>query len=205
MRFAAILFTLALTGCALDPIERLSEDIDNESAGVRKAAILQLAGMSDDRATALLLDVLQDDIDPLVCTMAGVALVKVGRARGDERPNMLLKRIGFVANDPHLSEHNRARAAWTLGEIGNRQAIPILRAASGGPAVAEQVANALVKLGDASYGLAFEISSGAFTERALAPPGFDEDIRKVATEPMVALPSVAAIEVANEEDEEAAP
>lgn len=167
---AAAALGLALTvGCALDPMERLWEDIDSPDVEVRKAAVLELANMRDDRAIEALVEVLESDEE--IFDMAGVALVKQGRESVATRtPDPVITMVAGVMNNPHLPQGNRARAAWVLGEIGNREAVPALRTGAGAldPAgaaavhVQAQAKLALKKLGDASQGEPFELAMGMF-------------------------------------------
>lgn len=167
---AAAALGLALTaGCALDPMERLSEDTDSPDAAVRTAAVLELANLRDDRAIEALVEVLESDEE--IFDMAGVALVKQGRETITKRkPDPVIAMVAGVMNNIHLPQGNRARAAWVLGEVGDREAIPALRTGAGAkdPAAADalhvqaQAKLALKKLGDASEGAPFELAMGMF-------------------------------------------
>lgn len=164
---ASLLFVMA--GCALDPMERLSEQIDSQDVKVRQAAVLELANLRDDRAIDALAEVLDGDEE--VYDMAGVALVKQGRENvTDKKPDPVITRLSQIMNNMHTPEANRARAAWALGEIGDREAIPALRGGTGAklpsgdpaPAVQEQAKLALKKLGNDSDGAAFELPMSIF-------------------------------------------
>lgn len=190
---------LILSGCALDPMERLSEDIDSQDPAVRKAAVLELAKLDDERAIEALVEVLESD--EVAFDMAGVALVKQGRENvTEEKPDPVLTMVAGVMNNVHLPVGNRARAAWVLGEIGDREAIPALRGGAAAklantlPAVPvqDQAKLSLKKLGDASDGAPYEISMDTFKK--------GEVLDKLPEVPPVAPPEV---EEAEEEDETA--
>jgi HEAT repeat protein len=159
-----------ISGCALDPMEKLSEDIDSEDVAVRKAAVLQLANLRDDRAIEALVEVLVND--EVLYDMAGVALVKQGRDVVTKRkPDPIITMAGNAMKNIHSSLGNRARAAWVLGEIGDREAVPVLRegtttktaAAEEAVPVQDQAKLSLKKLGNDSDGQAFELPMGTFT------------------------------------------
>jgi HEAT repeat protein len=163
------LAVLALGGCAVDPMERLTEDIKQQDKAVRERAVLSLANLDDERATQSLVDVLESDDE--LCDMAGVALVKKGREVKEpdpKKPNPVVDEVAKVLNNAHLSEPFRGRAAWVLGEIGDRRAIPALQGASTGAKVGEKVAavvramatQALEKLGAVSAGRPYDIPMG---------------------------------------------
>lgn len=165
----AVMMPLLLSGCALDPMEKLSEDIDSQDINVRKAAVLTLANLRDDRALEALVDVLTND--EFLFDMAGVALVKQGREVVTVRkPDVILTMVGNAMKNVHSSLPNRARAAWVLGEIGDREAIGVLRvgltakdaAAADAILVQDACKLALKKLGNDSDGAAFELPMGTF-------------------------------------------
>lgn len=168
---AAVLLLAAMavvTGCALDPIERLSEDIKSQDKSVREAAVLQLANIDDDRTVDLLTEVLESDDE--LFNMAGVALVKKGREVDEpdpKKPNPVVEAVAKVLKNGHLAEPFRARAAWTLGEIGDRRAIPHLQAGQAaltGDKEALLVRNvskqSLEKIGFFSDGRAYDLGMG---------------------------------------------
>ena len=152
-----------VTGCAVDPMERLSQDVEVPDVAIRERAIYALANLSDSRAIRTLLEVLESDEQ--MYDLAAVALVKKGRELS-ERPktNPVVEEVTELLGKQHLGEPFRARAAWVLGEIGDRAAIPALRTASGaGPGlslVVDQANQSLEKLGDASQGCSYEIPLG---------------------------------------------
>jgi HEAT repeat protein len=165
--FALVL--VALAGCSVDPMERLTEDIKSQDKSIRERAVLTLANLEDERAVDSLVDVLEGDDE--LCDMAGVALVKKGREVKEpdpKKPNPVVDQVGKVLNNTHLAEPFRGRAAWVLGEIGDRRAIPPLQAAQTGAKVGEKPAlvvremakQGLEKLGNLSAVRAFDIPMG---------------------------------------------
>jgi hypothetical protein len=107
--------------------------------------------------------------DLTIGDMAGVALVKKGRERTTkQKPDPLLDAISKVMGNLHTSEANRARAAWVLGEIGDRMAIPALKgalaaktaAATDALLVRQAAQESLEKLGYDTAGRAYEIPKG---------------------------------------------
>jgi HEAT repeat protein len=172
----ALLLVMAwgLSGCAIDPMVRLNEDIEAEDVDVRREAVLTLANLDDPRSIVALNDVFEGDEE--LRDMAAVALVKKGREQvTDRKPDPIIEGIAALANNVHLSEIVRARAAWILGEIGDREAIPALKTAAGAklannePAtlVREQATQALEKLGYKSAGRPFEIPMGTLENQVV--------------------------------------
>jgi HEAT repeat protein len=157
------------SGCAVDPMERLADDIKSQDRPTRERAILQLANLEDERTIPPLVDVLEGDDE--LCDIAGVALVKKGReveAPDPKQPNPVIDELAKVVNSPHLAERFRCRATWALGEIGDRRAIPALQAAQAAklgdkPAllVQDQAKQALEKLGFFSDGRPFDLGPQA--------------------------------------------
>ncbi len=148
-------------GCAIDPMEQLSQDIESQDLVVRHRAVVALANLKDDRAMEALVDVLQGDEE--LCDLAGVALVKKGREWPEKKkPNAVVEAVGRVAKNTHLLEKVRARACWVLGEIGDREAVPILKGllTDTKAAVKEQAKIALEKLGYYTDGRAYDIAWG---------------------------------------------
>ncbi|MGC9319293.1 MAG: HEAT repeat domain-containing protein [Armatimonadota bacterium] len=165
-------FVVLACGCAVDPMMRLNEDIEAEDVAVRRAAVLELANLDDPRAIMALNEVFEDDDE--LRDMAAVALLKKGREEATERkPDPIIEGIAALANNVHLSQPVRARAAWILGEIGDREAIPALKTAAGAKTaggvaaelVQEQANKALEKLGYKSTGQAFEIPMGTLADQ----------------------------------------
>lgn len=157
---AAVAVIIA-AGCAVDPMEQLTQNVDSQKVDVRAKAVLALANLDDDRATDLLVDVLQSDED--MCDEAGVALVKKGREwPAKKKPNAVVDAVAKVAANTHLLDKTRARACWVLGEIGDRQAVPALKGllADAIVPVATQSKIALEKLGYYTEGRAFDIPMG---------------------------------------------
>jgi hypothetical protein len=164
---AALLVGLA-AGCSVDPMERLSEDIKSQDVEKRRAAVLTLANLDDDRAVDALIDVLEGDDE--LCDMAGVALVKKGREVEEpdpKKPNPVIDLVAKVLTNAHLAESFRARAAWVIGEIGDRRGIPPLQAGQTAltglkPAtlVRDISKQSLEKLGFFSVGRQFDIPMG---------------------------------------------
>jgi hypothetical protein len=168
---AAMLVALAMAvtvGCAVDPIERLSEDIKSQEKTTREQAILLMAKLDDDRTIELLTDMLESDDE--LFNKAAVVLVKKGRDVDEvdpKKPNPVVDVVGKVLNNAHLAEPFRARAAWVLGEIGDRRAIPALQAGQGAkvgekPAVMVQdyAKQGLEKLGFFTDGRPFDLAPG---------------------------------------------
>ena len=169
---AAILVVLCSTGCAIDPMERLVEDIEAEDLQKRETAVIRLANLDDPRALVALSEVFEDDEE--LMDMAAVALVKKGRElKTDEKPDPIIEGIASLGNNVHLPERVRARAVWMLGEIGDREAIPALKTAksatlgSGHAATfaRTQAGEALEKLGHSDVGRAYEIPMGQLADQ----------------------------------------
>lgn len=172
-----------LSGCGLDPMERLNEDIEAEDIQIRRTAVLTLANLDDRRAVLALSEVFEDDDE--LRDMAAVALVKKGREQvTDQKPDPIIEGIAALANNIHLSEIVRARAAWILGEIGDREAIPALKIATAAKTagganallVREQATQALEKLGYQETGREFEMAMGSLENQTLATVPLPEPI-----------------------------
>ncbi len=159
-----IVFTgLIIAGCAVDPIEELSREIESPRTATREQAIIALANLQDRRAIELLAEALSDDEE--LCDAAAVALVKHGRRIPVAREtNPVVEQVNKVANNAHIGEQFRARAVWVLGEIGDRRSIPLLKAmtiAAETPILAQQRTEALEKLGFDSVGRSYELPMGS--------------------------------------------
>jgi HEAT repeat protein len=155
---------LALAGCAVDPMEKLAQDIDSQDLTVKQRAVVALANLKDDRAADSLVEVLQDED---LCDQAGVALVKKGREVPEKKkPNPVVEAVGKVCANTHLLETTRARACWVLGEIGDREAVPTLKGlvADTMVGVADQSKKALEKLGYYSASRAYDIAWGELSQ-----------------------------------------
>lgn len=183
LALAGMAVLLTVCGCAIDPMERLNEQIEAEDIQIRRSAVLTLANLDDPRSTVALTEVFEDDDE--LRDMAAVALLKKGREQvTDEKPDPIIEGIAALANNVHLSEQIRARSAWILGEIGDREAIPALKTASAAklssgavaPLVREQATQALEKLGYQEVGRAFEIPMGSLADQELATIPLPEPI-----------------------------
>lgn len=182
LALAALLPLLAaLSGCTVDPMERLTEDVKSQDRTIRETAVTQLAILDDDRTVESLIDVLSGDDE--LSDLAGVALVKKGREVQEpdpKKPNPVIDEVVKVLNNAHLTEQFRGRAAWVLGEIGDRRAIPGLQTAQGGAKVGEKNAlvvremakQALEKLGFFADGRPFDIPLDGLKDRKdlISPP-----------------------------------
>ena len=187
---AVAVLALLMSGCGLDPMERLNEDIEAEDIQIRKAAVLTLANLDHQRAVVALSEVFEDDDE--LRDMAAVALVKKGREQvTDEKPDPIIDGIAALANNIHLSEDIRARAAWILGEIGDREAITALKTATGAKtgsgAVAQLVRDhatqALEKLGYQEVGRELEMALGSLEDQTLTVIPLPEPLVPEAEEP----------------------
>ena len=187
---AVAVLALLMSGCGLAPMERLNEDIEAEAIQIRRAAVLTLANLDDQRAVVALSEVFEDDDE--LRDMAAVALVKKGREQvTDEKPDPIIDGIAALANNIHLSEDIRARAAWILGEIGDREAITALKTATGAKtgsgAVAQLVRDhatqALEKLGYQEVGRELEMALGSLEDQTLTVIPLPEPLVPAAEEP----------------------
>jgi HEAT repeat protein len=180
---AGIIMLPVLSGCGIDPMDRLNEQIEAEDVQVRRNALLTLTNLNDPRTVIALTEVFEDDDE--LRDMAAVGLLKKGREQvTDEKPDPIVEGIAALANNVHLNQQIRGRAAWILGEIGDREAIPALKTASAGklsngdpaPLVREQAKEALEKLGYNSVGRDFEMPMGSLAEQELTSVPLPEPI-----------------------------
>ena len=146
---------LALAGCGLDPMESLGQSIVSPDLTTRKEAVQQLANLNGTRAVKKLVDALQSDEQ--IADLVGVALVKKGRALLTRpRENPVVKQVAEVMKAAYVLPALRARAAWTLGEIGDRRAIADLKIIAADtsldPRLITEAKHALEKLGYMSEG-----------------------------------------------------
>jgi HEAT repeat protein len=149
----------------VDPLETLSQQIKSPDPVKRKSAVLDLANLNDPRAIKLLADALESD--QVACDQAAVALVKKGR-ESLQRPkeNPVVKQVAEVLKSDLVAPDFRARAAWVLGEIGDRRAIPDLKGAAGGPeSIGPEATHALQKLGYTAEGRPFDLGTGLLAGR----------------------------------------
>ncbi|MGI5816604.1 MAG: HEAT repeat domain-containing protein [Armatimonadota bacterium] len=184
---AALTLLLLISGCGLDPMVRLNEQIEAEDVQVRRGAVLAHANLNDQRAIVALTEVFERDDE--LRDMAAVGLVKKGRELvTDEKPDPIIEGIAALANNPRLSQHVRARSAWMLGEIADREAIPALKTASAAkltsgaaaPLVQEEAKKALEKLGYNETGRPFEMPLGSLANQELATVPLPEPIGEQA-------------------------
>ena len=165
---------LWMLGCGVDSMETLSQQIKSPDPVKRKAAVLDLANVNDPRAVKLLADALESD--DAIRDQAAVALVKKGRAGLSEpKENPVVKAVADVLKSDLVAPNFRARAAWVLGEIGDRRAITDLKGATGGvESIGPEATHALQKLGYAAEGramdLAPDLDAGPLTTFPSVPP-----------------------------------
>jgi len=133
---AALLVLLG--GCAVDPIERLSDELDKDQVPARRAAVNELRTQKDERSIELLVETLESD--PELLEDAGNALVLKGRQWEHKHPNKkkteqnpVTEAVIQSCKDMHLDAAIRAKACWILGEIGDRDALGELGARKDDP------------------------------------------------------------------------
>ncbi len=162
-----IIFVGLMAGCAVNPIEELSRNIESPRTTTREQAIIALANLRGARAIELLSAALAND-EELYDNVA-VALVKHGRGiRVTGETNPVIEQVSKVVENTHIGEQFRARAIWVLGEIGDRRSKPLLQEVAAGslgdakmPIMMEQAAEALEKLGFNSRGRSYELPMGS--------------------------------------------
>ncbi len=159
-----------LVGCAVDPIEELSRQVESPRTSTRERAIIDLANLQDRRAVELLIDALAGDEE--LYDDAAVAVVKHGRqVQTSREKNPVVEQVSEIVKKTHVPEPFRARAVWALGEIGDRRAKPLLQEVVGGsladpkkPIMKQQAVEALEKLGFDSAGRSYELPIGSLAE-----------------------------------------
>ena len=147
---AALLFLLgvvALTGCAEDPFDRIADQLDGRNIQDRTAAIRELRYMRDERSIDGLVQALEDQ---QVVYEAAEALVYKGRlTKTPKKDDPVIEAVTREMQAAHLEAPTRAAAAWVLGQIGDREAIPALKGAAGDATllIAANAKDALKQLG----------------------------------------------------------
>ena len=170
-----IIFVGLMAGCAVDPIEELSRNIESPRTTTREQAIIALANLRDGRAIELLSDALANDEE--LCDNVAVALVKHGRRIPVAREtNPVIEQVSKAAKNTHLGEQFRARAIWVLGEIGDRRSIPLLKGLADvqKPIMTQQAVEALEKLGFDSADRTYELPMGSLAEDLEVIPQISE-------------------------------
>ncbi len=217
---ATLVLPFVLCGCAEDPILKLSDDLEELDLNTRLAAVRTLRDLDDDRAIELLAEALESDED--LVDAAGNALAHKGRAlTTDDKPDKVNEALTRIMNNTHLEQPPRAKAAWALGEIGDRESIPSLKSTRSakdakGVAVADvrtQAVQALQKIGFYTKGRASALdANGEVLDVALdgtpaleqptaptgVPPAEEEEEEAEAAEEETA-PEEEAMEEATEE------
>jgi len=170
---------LSLLGCGVDRMETLSQQIKSPDPTKRKVAVLELANVNDPRALKLLVDALESD--PVIYDQAALALVKKGREMvGRSKENPVSKQVADALKSELVGPNFRARAAWTLGEIGDRRAIPDLKLVVDGPeSIGPEATHALQKLGYTAKGRPFDIAPGGLVGRIDTLPSVPELAKEV--------------------------
>jgi hypothetical protein len=160
MRSWPLLFLLVVAGCAIDPLPELQDMLEDKRPEVRERAIEGLLQLSADRSFAPLLKRLEVETDPVLMNSLKVATVLAGRRctiESLQSSYLMPKRLATAlacdsVQKAQLEEDTKAVLTWVLGELGDRDAIPTLRTLGTPEANA-----ALLKLGDGSVGMAFEV------------------------------------------------
>ncbi len=162
---ALLATALLVAGCAVDPIEKLQDQLDSRQLADRKTAVKTLETMKDDRSVELLIETLESDPDLL--EQAGNALVIKGRGWEQGHPkakkseqNPVIEHLSQTVGDMHLDAAIRAKACWILGEVGSRRALPALKARVEDPnsmIVRTETGIALNKLGSSGDAAALEM------------------------------------------------
>jgi HEAT repeat protein len=163
--FVALLAAAALVGCAVDPIEKLQDQLDSQQVAERQDAVTVLTALKDERSVELLIETLEGD--PELLEQAGNALVTKGRDWEHKHPNAkkseqnpVIEKLGATIADMHLEAAVRAKACWILGEIGSRRAIAALKGRQADPnsmTVRTEATTALNKIGSTGDASAMEV------------------------------------------------
>jgi HEAT repeat protein len=173
---AALGLALLVAGCAEDPIERLEKDIDSPELGIRHAAVRELGELEDERSIDLLIEVFEGDEE--LMDAAAKMLVKKGRwMMTPESPDPVVEAVSHTLLDLHLEEEIRWRAAWVLGEIGDREALGALGTAVNDKKarVKAEAAIARQKLGLTDPALPYDIPPEEGMPVGGPPPEEDEE------------------------------
>ena len=165
MRFAVgVLLLPVFLGCAIDPVEKIEDDLAARDPAIRGAAVESAGRCGDPASLGLLIEPFE--ADPELLDPAAHALILRGRRWDKAHPrhrwdkgNPVIAAVGATAAKAHLEPEVRARACFVLGEIGSRKAKPFLLAAYGGDSMAVQreQARARDKLGFTNNAVAFEV------------------------------------------------
>gem|GEM_PF-2447133 len=163
---AVLALPFVVCGCAEDPILRLSDDLEELDLNTRLTAVAALRDLDDDRAIELLAEALESDEELIDAT--GNSLAYKGRKlKTDDKPDKVNEALTRIMNNTHLEGPPRAKAAWALGEIADRESIPALKGATSandakGVAASDvrtQATEALEKLGYNTRGRAPAMSA----------------------------------------------
>jgi len=141
---------LIASGCGVDPLDSIQADLDAKPVSTRRAAVDELAQMSNRASLDTLVDAFTHD--PTIREAGAKALVIRGREWKRTHPKDIsgvLTRLGDIAASQHTDASLRATAVWAMGEIGDRHAKTFIVAANGADSMAVQneVAISLTKLG----------------------------------------------------------
>jgi hypothetical protein len=147
----------------------LGPEVVSPDPAARAGAVRNLAGEPNRNDLAVLVKVLGND--PAVSDLAALALIQQGRAeRSRPRENPVVLAVSEAVGAAYLLPERRAKAAWVLGEIGDRRALGVLRGAGpGADEVGLQVARALDKLGYTGTARALELTDAQVAERLRGP------------------------------------
>lgn len=150
--FAIVLYSATMQ---IDPMIALSEQAEALQPSERQAAAYGLAAMGTRNAVSLLVDMLAREEDPLTLRWISQACIQHTRRYPELKlgqQQYMIMCLGDLASGTVHEAANKIAAAWTLGAIGDREAIPVLVTLHG-ESEAETVASvALRKLGYYSTG-----------------------------------------------------